>query len=92
MKANATEIKTHFGHYLDLAEQGEAVIVERSGKAAAALVDYTEYQHLKQLDDLLLLEKIKQAETKGYLSDAESEIFFKNILGRLSDGLTAETE
>jgi len=87
MKATATEIKTHFGHYLDLAEKGETVIVERSGREAAALIDYAEYQHLKQLDDLLLMEKIKQAEEKGYLNDAESEEFFKAMLGRLSDDL-----
>ncbi len=92
MKATATEIKTHFGRYLDLAEQGEPVIVERSGKATAALVDYAEYQHLKQLDELILLEKIKFAEQNGYLSDAESKEFFKNALERLSNDITTETK
>lgn len=92
MKANATEVKTHFGHYLDLAKKGEAIIVERSGKEAAAIIDYTEYQHLKSLDDLLLSEKIKLAETKGYLNDAESEAFFRDMLGRLADDLSTEAE
>jgi len=92
MKATATEIKTHFGRYLDVATQGEPVIVERSGKAAAALVDYAEYQYLKQLDELLLLEKIKRAEEQGYLSDAASEEFFKAMLKRLSHELKTETK
>jgi prevent-host-death family protein len=92
MKATATEIKTHFGHYLDLAKKGEAIIVERSGKEAAAIMDYDEYRHLKRLDDLVLIEKIKQAEGRGYLNDAESENFFKTMLGRLSDDLETETE
>lgn len=90
MKATATEIKTHFGHYLDLAEKGETIIVERSGRETAALVDYAEYQHLKRLDDLLLMEKIKQAEANGYLNDVESEEFFKAMLGRLSDDLETQ--
>jgi prevent-host-death family protein len=92
MKATATEIKTHFGHYLDLAEKGEAVIIERSGREAAALVDYAEYQHLKRLDDLLLMEKIKQAEANGYLNDVESEEFFKTMLGRLSNDLETKAQ
>lgn len=91
MKATATEIKTHFGHYLNLAQKGEAIIVERSGKEAAAIMDYNEYRHLKRLDDLVLIEKIKQAEGRGYLNDAESENFFKTMLGRLSDDLETET-
>ena len=92
MKATATEIKTHFGHYLDLAEKGEAVIVERSGKEAAAIMDYAQYLHLKRLDDLVLMEKIKQAEDNGYLNDVQSEAFFKTMLGRLSDDLATEAE
>lgn len=92
MKVSATEVKTHFGRYLDLAEKGEPVIVERSGKQAAAIIDYEEYRHLKLLDDALLAEKIKQAEQLGYLGDEESEQFFKSLLGRLADDLTTETE
>ena len=92
MKATATEMKTHFGHYLDIASQGVAVIVERSGKAAAALVDYAEYQYLKQLDEIILLEKIKLAEEQGYLSDDESEDFLKTALKRLSHDIKTQTE
>lgn len=92
MKASATDVKTHFGHYLNLAEKGETVIIERSGKQAVAIIDFQEYQYLRQLDEMLLAEKIKQAEQRGYLSDDESEQFFKTIIGRLADGSATQTE
>lgn len=85
MKATATEIKTHFGHYLDVVQKGEDVIIERSGKELAILLDYKEYLHLKHLDKLLLIEKIKLAEKGGYFDKEQSEEFFRKMLGRLAD-------
>jgi prevent-host-death family protein len=87
MKASATEIKTHFGHFLDVVQKGENVIIERSGKELATLLDYKEYLHLKHLDELLLVEKVKLAEKGGYLDKKKSEEFFKKMLGRLADEL-----
>lgn len=92
MKANATEVKTHFGHYIDIVQKGEPVIIERSGKETAAIIDYSEYQHLKSLDNLLLSEKIRQAEAKGYLDDAASDKFFRQLIGRLADDFSTEAE
>ncbi len=85
MKASATEIKTHFGHFLDVVRSGEDVIIERSGKELATLLDYKEYRYLKRLDELLLIEKVKLAEKGGYLDNKKSEEFFKKMLGRLAD-------
>lgn len=92
MKASATEIKTHFGHYLNLAKSGEEVIVEHSGKEAAAIIDFKEYQYLKQLDEMLLIEKIKHAEKTGYLNEKDSQKFFQSMLRRLGDELATETK
>ena len=41
MKATSTEIKTHFGHYLDVVQKGEEVIIAKAGKPVAKLVAYT---------------------------------------------------
>lgn len=89
IKTTATEIKTHFGHYLDIVKNGEDVIIERSGKELATLLDYKEYQYLKNLDELLLIEKIKLAEKGGFLNKKESENFFKKMLERLANELEA---
>lgn len=69
MEVSATDVASLFNHYLDLAEQGEAIIIEISGKKVAAIVDYQEYQHLKRLEESLLIEKIKNSEQNGYLSN-----------------------
>lgn len=66
MKATATEVKNRFGKYLDAA-QTEPVIVEKSGRDAAVLLSYQEYERLQALEDAYWAEQAKEAEADGFL-------------------------
>jgi prevent-host-death family protein len=63
-EANASEVKNHFGEYLDLVRD-EAVRIQRSGKPAAIMISPEEYEHFQALEDAYWVARALAAEEDG---------------------------
>lgn len=51
-RMSATEARVHFGEVIQRVENGESIIVERSGKAAAVVISVEDYQRARlQLEE-----------------------------------------
>lgn len=71
MIANATEVKTRFGEFMDRAQK-EPVEVEKTGRKFAVLLGWDEYQRLIALEDAHWGARAKEAEKSGFLGTEES--------------------
>jgi prevent-host-death family protein len=60
MNVTATELKQRLGRYIDAAAH-EPVIVEKSGRNAAVLLSYAEYERLEALEDAYWGERALEA-------------------------------
>ena len=69
--ATATEIKNHFGEYLEGA-LSEPVVIEKTGRSIAVMLSMKEYERLMALDDAHWAEKALKAEKAGYMGQTES--------------------
>jgi len=68
---NATDIKNHFGEYLDNARL-EPVAVNRNGRNVAVLLGADEYERLTALEDGLWAAYAAESEASGYLGAEKS--------------------
>ena len=68
---NATDVKNHFGEYLDAARQ-EPLAVSRNGRNVAVLLSAEEYERLSALDDAWWAAQAKASEASGYLGPEKS--------------------
>lgn len=71
MNATSTEVKNHFGEFMDKAQR-EPVTVAKTGRNYAVLIGYEEYQRLIALEDAYWGEAAKNAETSGFVGSAEA--------------------
>ncbi|MBS4096492.1 MAG: type II toxin-antitoxin system Phd/YefM family antitoxin [Sulfuricella sp.] len=76
--ATATEVKSKFGLYLDIAQR-EPVMIEKSGRQAVVLISAEEYAHLQSLEDLALSRKIRDAIAEGYAGVEETQHFLAEM-------------
>jgi prevent-host-death family protein len=79
MTANATDVKNHFGEYMDKAQR-EPVTVEKTGRSYAVLIGYEEYQRLLALEDTYWGERALEAQKTGYVGTDEA---MKLLSGKL---------
>ena len=79
MTATATDVKNHFGEYLEKART-EPVTVEKTGRNVAVLVNYDEYERLRALEDAHWAARARAAEESGYLSAEETAAFLNSRL------------
>jgi PHD/YefM family antitoxin component YafN of YafNO toxin-antitoxin module len=63
-EVNATEIKSQFGEFLNLA-QAEPIGIRKSGKLTSVLLSATEYEYLQGLENLYWISRAKAAEASG---------------------------
>lgn len=77
MKTTATEIKNHFGEYLEGA-LSEPVVIEKTGRSIAVMLSMKEYERLMALDDAHWAEKALKAEKTGYIGQKESSKFLRS--------------
>ena len=63
-EVNATEIKSQFGEFLDLA-RSEPIGIRKSGKLTTVLMSSEEYDHLQRLEDAYWVARAHAAETSG---------------------------
>ena len=78
-KATATDVKNHFGEYIEKAQR-EPVTVEKSGRKVAVLISQADYERFEALEDLYWSERAKRAQESGYLGHEETMAFFQNRL------------
>jgi len=71
IKTTATEMKNHFGEYLEGA-LSEPVVIEKSGRSIVVMLSIKEYERLMELDDAHWAQKALQAEKAGYIGQKES--------------------
>ncbi len=81
MEVKASEVKNRLGKYLDLARR-EPVVISKSGKPAAVLISWEEYQRMREMEDRVWAEMAREAEKEGFLSQEESLRF---ILEKMKD-------
>ncbi|HFC98648.1 MAG TPA: type II toxin-antitoxin system Phd/YefM family antitoxin [Thermosulfurimonas dismutans] len=81
MEVKASEVKNRFGKYLELARR-EPVVISKSGKPAAVLISWEEYQRMREMEDRVWAEMAREAEKEGFLSQEESLRF---ILEKMKD-------
>jgi prevent-host-death family protein len=77
MKTTATEIKNHFGQYLDESIL-EPVFIEKTGRPVAVMLSTKEYERLTALEDAYWAQKANKAEKAGYIGKKESAELLKS--------------
>ena len=77
MKTTATQIKNHFGQYLDEAILGP-VFIEKTGRPVAVMLSAKEYERLTGLEDAYWAGKALKAEKAGYIGNKQSTEFLKS--------------
>jgi len=66
LQATSTEVKNHFGEYLEKASR-EPVAITKTGRTSAVILSFSEYSRLQQLEDELWALRALQAEKSGYI-------------------------
>jgi len=87
MNISATELKNHLGQYLESSLKGP-VIVEKSGRPAAVVISYEQFETLSHYEDYYWGMLATQSEKEGYLGVRETEKRLKSYAKRV--GLTRE--
>ena len=67
----ATNIKNHFGQYLE-ASISEPIIIEKTGRSVAVMLSMQEYERLTLLEDQYWAQKASLAEKEGYIGKQAS--------------------
>ena len=75
--AAATDIKNHFGQYLETSIS-EPVMVEKTGRPVAVILSIHDYERLAALEDKYWAQRAEAAEKKGYLGPKASLQFLKS--------------
>ncbi len=77
MKIAATEVKNHFGEYLEGAIS-EPVVIEKTGRPVAVMLSIREYDRLVDLEDAYWAQKALKAGKTGYIGQKETSKFLKS--------------
>lgn len=76
-KTTATEMKNHFGEYLEGALT-EPVVIEKSGRSIVVMLSIKEYERLIALEDAYWAQKALKAEKAGYIGQKGSTKFVRS--------------
>ena len=77
--ADATQVKNHFGMYVETALR-EPVLIRKSGREVAVILSVEEYQRLAALEDHWWAAEAAEAERDGYLGPESSREFLHRKL------------
>jgi prevent-host-death family protein len=80
----ATYAKQNFGACIADAVK-HPVVIEKSGRPAAVIISYEEYQRLNELEEAMWLRRAQAAAAEGYLSAEDSDDFMQKRLTRVSE-------
>ncbi len=70
-KTTATEVKNHFGEYLEGALL-EPIVIEKTGRPVVVMLSIKEYERLIALEDDHWAQKAMKAEKAGSIGQKES--------------------
>lgn len=76
---SSTECKTRFGEYLE-SVLSEPVTIQKTGRAVAVLISFSEYERLQALENSYWLERAKEAEASGYIGTEKSMELLKEAM------------
>ena len=77
--ADATQVKNHFGMYVETALR-EPVLIRKSGREVAVILSVEEYQRLAALEDHWWAAEAAEAERDGYVGPQYSREFLHRKL------------
>jgi prevent-host-death family protein len=69
MNVTATQLKNKLGTYLDMSIT-EPVIVQKAGRTVAAMISYSYYEKLLEMEDAFWANKALESEKSGYIGSA----------------------
>ncbi len=69
--ATATEVKNHFGEFLEKARHSP-VMVEKTGRKYVVMVSHEEYERLQAIEDRQWALAAAEAQKSGYIGVEES--------------------
>jgi len=75
--ATSTDVKNHFGEYLEISIT-EPIVIQKTGRSVAVIMSISDYERLKALEDKYWANQADQAEKKGYLGRKDSLQFLKS--------------
>jgi prevent-host-death family protein len=75
---SSTEIKAHFGKYLERALSAP-VHITKTNRNVAVLMSETEYERLSKIEDACLAQMAKEASIEGYASKNEVAQLIKRL-------------
>lgn len=76
--ASATDVKNHFGEYLQSTLK-EPLVIEKTGRPVAVLVSMEDYERLQALEDAYWIRKAKEAEAEGMVNFKDANSFLKSL-------------
>ena len=75
--ASATDIKNHFGQYLERSVL-EPVIIGKTGRPVAVILSIRDYERLSTLEDQYWAQRAAQSEKRGYLGTKATMQFLRS--------------
>ncbi len=73
----ATNVKNHFGRYLETAI-AEPVVIRKTGRAVAVILSIRDYERLAALEDQYWAQRATEAEQRGYIGKQAAVKFLKS--------------
>ena len=77
MTITATEVKNHFGQYLE-ATIASPVFIHKTGRPVAVMLSTKEYERLVSLEDAFWAQKALKGERSGYIGKQASKEFLNS--------------
>ena len=77
MTIAATEVKNHFGQYLE-ETISNPVFIRKTGRPVAVMLSVKEYERLTGLEDAFWAQKAMKAEKGGYIGASASQKFLSS--------------
>ena len=87
----ATAAKQNFGGCL-MSVAGGPVIIEKSGKPAAVMISFDEYERFVELENMILMQQARQAMDEGFLNEEDSATWVASMNARFTANSNCETE
>lgn len=75
--ASATDVKNHFGEYLQSSLK-EPLVIEKTGRPVAVMISMEDYERLQALEDAYWVKKAEEAESGGYLGVVATKKFISS--------------
>lgn len=79
--ASATDVKNHFGEYLQSSLK-EPLVIEKTGRPVAVMISMEDYERLQALEDAYWIRKAEEARSEGMLGVTATKKFIASKLKR----------